>query len=93
MTSDLAGIDCPGDCSEAYPDGTMVELTALAASGSTFSGWTGACTGMTCTLDMTVDRALSAQFDLVAQEIFDDGFESANVCLWTTAVGAPPCPP
>jgi len=93
VTSDLPGIDCPGDCSESYVDGTTVQLTATAEAGSTFSGWSSACTGMSCTLDMTADRAVAAQFDLVSPEIFDDGFESADVCLWTFAVGAPACPP
>jgi len=33
-----------GDCSENYPDGTVVTLTAAADFGSNFSGWSGYCT-------------------------------------------------
>ena len=33
------------DCSETYSPGNIVTLTASADSGSTFSGWGGACTG------------------------------------------------
>ena len=40
VTSSPSGINCGGDCSEAYPVGTVVRLTATAASGSTFDGWT-----------------------------------------------------
>ncbi len=39
------GINCPGTCSGSYAVGTVVVLKALAASGSTFSGWSGSCAG------------------------------------------------
>lgn len=92
VTSAPAGIACPGDCAEAYIDGASVELTATAAPGSLFAAWTGDCTGPTCVLLMSADRAVTAFFDLTPA-IFDDGFESGDVCLWSTAQGAPPCPP
>ena len=40
-----AGINCGSDCSEAYASGTSVTLTAAAAGGSIFAGWSGACFG------------------------------------------------
>ena len=47
VTSSPAGIDCSAavgsDCSEIYAYGTDVTLTATAASGSTFTGWSGIC--------------------------------------------------
>ena len=92
VTSDVAGIACPGDCSEPFVDGTTVQLAAMAAPGSSFSGWSGDCTGMTCTLEMTADRSVAALFDLLP-EIFDDGFESGDVCGWSSAQSAPPCFP
>jgi hypothetical protein len=41
-----------------------VTLTETPASGSTFAGWGGECTGTasTCSVDMTSDRAVTATF-------------------------------
>ena len=41
VTSSPAGIKCSNDCSEAYAQGTVVILTAVAANGSIFAGWSG----------------------------------------------------
>jgi hypothetical protein len=58
------GINCPGDCTEAYPDGQQVTLTATPSAGSGFAGWSGACTGSgPCTLAMSADRQVTASFD------------------------------
>jgi endoglucanase len=41
-----------------------VTLTASAASGSTFAGWSGACTGTgTCTVSMSAARSVTATFN------------------------------
>ena len=64
VTSSPIGISCGGDCSEAYTDGTSVSLTATPASGSTFSGWSGACAGTgSCALSMTANRSVTATFN------------------------------
>ena len=57
-----AGIDCGADCTEAYPCGTSVVLTAAPASGSRFTGWSGAGTATTCTVSMTAARSVTATF-------------------------------
>ncbi|MBY0453849.1 MAG: trypsin-like serine protease [Burkholderiaceae bacterium] len=64
ITSSPSGIDCGSDCSESYANGTSVTLTATPASTSTFTGWSGACTGTasTCTVTMSAARSVTASF-------------------------------
>ena len=47
-----------------FLQGTVVTLTAAPSAGSTFTGWTGACTGTasTCTITMTGDTTATATF-------------------------------
>ena len=39
VTSDPAGITCPGDCNESYKKNTTVTLTASPEPTSSFTGW------------------------------------------------------
>jgi hypothetical protein len=58
-----AGSGQTGSCSQSYPSGTSVVLTASPASGHEFTGWSGNCTGAgTCTLTTTANRAVTANF-------------------------------
>lgn len=52
VTSRPAGIDCGATCARPFRDGTSVTLTAAPSAGFVFAGWSGACTGPTCTLDV-----------------------------------------
>ncbi len=58
------GISCPGDCTEVLAHGTNVTLTATPSTGYTFSTWSGACSGPTCTVAMTQARNVTANFTL-----------------------------
>ena len=64
VVSDPPGIDCPGDCQGEYVDGRVVTLTAIPGSGSTFTGWSGDCTGMdqSCQVSMDQVKNVSANF-------------------------------
>lgn len=57
-------ISCPGDCIGTYVTGTDVTLTATAAAGWSFGGWTGCDSrrGRECTVDMTTDKSVTATF-------------------------------
>lgn len=66
VSSDPAGIDCGIDCSEDYAPGTVVSLTATPAPGSSFAGWSGACTGAgDCSVTMDQARSVTAAFEPV----------------------------
>ncbi len=65
VTSLPAGIACGADCDQSYTHGTAVTLTATASTGSSFNGWTGACTGTgACVVSMTEARSVIASFSL-----------------------------
>ena len=66
VTSAPAGIDCGATCAASYNSGTAVTLTASAASGSTFAGWSGgACSGTgTCTVTPTAATTVTATFNV-----------------------------
>jgi len=68
VTSVPAGITCGTDgtdCTENYSSGTTVLLIAAAPSSSTFTGWSGACTGtsITCNVLMNSAKSVTANFN------------------------------
>ena len=65
VTSSPAGIDCGPTCVASFATGSTVTLTATAAPGSTFVGWTaGPCTGtQPCPVVMSTAQTVVAQFD------------------------------
>jgi Fe-S cluster biogenesis protein NfuA len=66
VTSSTAGISCGSTCSHAYNYGSTVTLTATPATGSTFTGWSGACSGTgTCAVTTNTAISVTANFSLV----------------------------
>jgi mannan endo-1,4-beta-mannosidase len=67
VTSSTGGINCGTACTASYPSGTSVTLSAAAASGAGFAGWSGACVGTspTCVVSMTAARTVTATFNAV----------------------------
>ena len=71
VTSSPAGISCPGTCGANFNQGSQVTLTATPNAGSTFTGWTGDCTGTTNPCQVTVDAAknVTATFTLIPRQL------------------------
>jgi hypothetical protein len=57
------GISCPSNCVGTYREGSLVTLSALPNGGSTFAGWSGACSGTgACSVILSADQSISANF-------------------------------
>jgi len=64
VTSTTPGIDCPGTCAVDLAVNSIITLTANTLAGYAFNGWSGACTGMntSCDLTMTSNLSVSANY-------------------------------
>ncbi|MGI9187052.1 MAG: InlB B-repeat-containing protein, partial [Gaiellales bacterium] len=69
ITSSPHRIDCGTTCTALFRNGSSVTLTATAAAGSTFEGWSGSCTGTstTCTLSIIDGLNATATFTKAAE--------------------------
>jgi photosystem II stability/assembly factor-like uncharacterized protein len=72
VTSSIGGINCGSTCQASITKDTSVTLTAVAATGSVFAGWTGGgCAGTsTCTVTMTANVTITAVFVLNSSPSF-----------------------
>lgn len=65
ISSSPNGITCGSQCSAGYDTGTVVTLMASANNGSSFAGWSGACSGTGgCTVTLDAAKTVSATFTL-----------------------------
>ena len=66
ISCSIAATTTSGDCTETFPEGTRLVLTAASTGTSSFSGWGGACTGNTsggtCTLTVSANLTATADF-------------------------------
>ncbi len=65
VTTDPAGIDCPGDCIEYYPENQWVTLLPNPADDSKLVGWTGSTDCQDGEVEMRNNRGCTANFELV----------------------------
>jgi len=64
VSSNTGAIDCGGTCSAEIDASGKIVLSATPQVGSTFAGWSGACTGTgKCKLAMNEARAVTASFE------------------------------
>ena len=66
VTSDVPGIACGTACNTNYTFGDTLTLTAIPASADfSFTGWSGACTGISPSCVVSIDSAKSVQANFV----------------------------
>ena len=66
VTSSPAGISCGVTCSASFAFGASVALSASANAGSSFAGWSGACSGTgPCTVSVSGVISVTATFTAV----------------------------
>jgi len=66
ITSNPAGVSCGAACTFVAGSATSVSLSAAAAAGSTFAGFSGDCSGASCALGMGANHGVTATFNLNA---------------------------
>jgi hypothetical protein len=97
VSSSPAGINCGSTCSGTFTSGTVVALTAIAATGSIFAGWTGDADCTDGSLTMNAGESCTATFNLqtapantVSTNIANNAVLSGSSVIWTaTATGSP----
>jgi mono/diheme cytochrome c family protein len=93
VTSDPLGIDCPGDCTAGFLNGTQITLTANPVAGSVFTGWSGGPCGGTgdCSFIITADTSVIATYeaDCNGNGVPDDQDISGGTSLDVNGNGLP----
>ena len=91
-----AGIDCGATCTASFLDGTDVTLSATAAAGSVFLGWSNPCIGLTsCQLTPVTDIQVTATFapsPRLAIETNGRNFRTTDVLTVSVGVENPGLP-
>jgi hypothetical protein len=66
ISCSISGTSQSGDCSETVVKGTGLTLTSTVTGGSTFAGWSGACSGAgaaaTCSIVVNAATSVGASF-------------------------------
>jgi Divergent InlB B-repeat domain len=63
ITSNPGGINCGATCSANFAQGNTVSLTATPDAASSFTGWSGACSGTgACNVTMDAAKSVTATF-------------------------------
>jgi hypothetical protein len=75
VASNPAGISCGSTCSAQFGNGSVVVLTAAAGSGSSFTGWSGACAGVSpsCQVTLSTNKSATASFQQVTSSCPTNG--------------------
>jgi hypothetical protein len=88
VMSEPAGIACGGVCSRRFLAGSALTLSAHPAPGSTFAGWSGACSGKRlCQIELNEDVAVGAEFRVGRRTLAVSVTGSGNGTVTDPALG------
>lgn len=92
VSSSLSSRACTGSCQETVHGGARVTLTAEPDRTSSFTGWSGACSGTdpTCTLKVEEEVSAHAQFTELSGLGAEDGQGSAQDGASPSSAPSPP---
>ena len=62
VRSSPPGLACPPLCAQEFDGDLPIELTATEGEGWTFVGWSGSCSGKSCTVPLNTPAAITARF-------------------------------
>lgn len=91
VRSQAGVIDCGDICSSVFASIETVYLTAIPDPDSYFTGWSGGCSSqaLTCAVDMTFDRTVTATFTTTPPTVsnwgkrFDMNLDAGNAVIQT----------
>jgi hypothetical protein len=76
-------------CDVTFDSGDSVSLTGTGTNGQSFLGWSGDCSGTTCSLTMSVNRSVTATFhDITAPPAPNIGAPSQNQVIQSSSGGS-----
>jgi protocatechuate 3,4-dioxygenase beta subunit len=91
VTSSPAGIDCGATCSDGFESRKTVTLDAEPTPGSTFAGWTGACSGTgPCQVRLTGAASVGATFESTPPKSPEDSTGNGSTSSGPAPTPGPP---
>jgi len=87
VTSSDKVLSCGSKCSSTYTAGTIVTLTAKAGSNSTFTSWSGACTGTALTCSVTIADVMNVTATFTANAGGGGGGGGGGSTQFTLSIG------
>ncbi len=89
VASTSTGLNCSSSCSASFAEGQTVTLSATPQTGSSFSNWSGACSGTgSCVVTMSTAKSVTATFVASSPPpssgtLLSENFGSTSLAGWT----------